>query len=428
MLNTNLSQLSLVEMLTAIDAGECSTEALINACYDVIDQREAELGAWQCLRSREQVLAEYRHNQAFYDGSPLKGLPVGIKDIIDTVDMPTEMGSTIHAGRQPVDDATCVVRLKQAGAIVIGKTVTTEFAYFKPGKTVNPHDPRRTPGGSSSGSAAAVAAGMVPVALGSQTAASVIRPAAFCGVNGYVCSRGELSLRGIQPLAQSLDALGILARSSADIGMVRSLLLDQTHNTVQPRAATSVLLCLGNSIGDTDQEIHEAQMTLSHQLKAKGVIVQQLHCCDLLKRLVNLHHRVLAYEARRNLSYEAAHLDQVSKPLQELFELGDQISHEEHLETLDSIRKIGLWLWKQHPDIDVILAPSAPGAAPLGTGSTGQPHMSRPWQALGLPVINVPGMTDKNGMPLGLQLIGRVHDDDRVLAIARWLEGLPIAD
>ncbi|MDI3325196.1 amidase [Pontibacterium granulatum] len=422
MLSTDPSQWSLSAMLAAIKQGEQDTETLINACFDAVDQREAELNAWQFLRSRQQVLQTYRDNRTFYDRSPLKGLPVGIKDIIDTAEMPTELGSPIHRGRRPHDDATCVVRLKQAGAIIMGKTVTTEFAYFKPGDTVNPHDPRRTPGGSSSGSAAAVAAGMVPLALGSQTAASVIRPAAFCGISGYVCTRGELSLRGVQPLAQSLDALGILSRSAQDASLVRTLLLGQSAAAIAPVKPKSVLLCLGSAIGETDPAMTEALIALSRELRVQGIEIQQLHSCDLLKRLVALHHQILAFEARRNLAYEAAHPEQLSEPFRELMVHGDQISYAEYLDALASIRKIGVWLWKQHAEADLILAPSAPGVAPLGTERTGLPHMSRPWQALGLPVINLPGARDSEGLPLGLQLVGRPHDDERLLAVAAWIE------
>jgi len=194
-LNQAINNATLLDILQAISNKVITTEQVINAFYDRIDEREADVGAWQSRHSREDVLAEYHSKRAFYDHSPLKGLPVGIKDIIDTADLPTAMGSTIHAQRQPIEDASCVTLIRDAGGIILGKTVTTEFAYFKPGKTANPANLGHTPGGSSSGSAAAVADNM-PLALGSQTAASVIRPAAYCGTAGYVGSRGEFSLRG----------------------------------------------------------------------------------------------------------------------------------------------------------------------------------------------------------------------------------------
>lgn len=189
--NNSLNTLGLRQALLAIDQGRCTAEDIINACFDRIEAREDAVGAWAFRLTREEYLQHYRENREFYAASVLKGLPVGVKDIIDTADMPTEMGSAIHQGRQPVDDASCVALIRQAGGMVLGKTVTTEFAYFKPGKTANPRDLERTPGGSSSGSAAAVADWMLPLALGSQTAASVVRPAAYCGVLGYVGSRGS---------------------------------------------------------------------------------------------------------------------------------------------------------------------------------------------------------------------------------------------
>src|SRR5690554_2014153 len=251
---------SLTQALQLIESGQSSTEAILQACLERIEEREPEVGAWQYRLDTRACLELYRANRAFYDNSLLKGLPIGIKDIIDTADMPTEMGSPIHTGRRPVDDASCVALLRQAGGIILGKTVTTEFAYFKPGKTANPRDLTRTPGGSSSGSAAAVADGMVPVALGSQTAASVIRPAAYCGTVGYVGTRGEFSLRGIQPLGQSLDSLGLFSRRVEDIELLRAVLLRQPDPlaVTEPLVPRQVLFCRGDAAGEIDPDMVDA--------------------------------------------------------------------------------------------------------------------------------------------------------------------------
>lgn len=414
----------LQQALAAIQNGQCSALDIINACFDRIDQCEDEVGAWQWRLSREQYLARYQSQRSFYEQSPLKGLPVGIKDIIDTADMPTAMGSGIHEGRQPIDDASCVTLLKQAGAIILGKTVTTEFAYFKPGKTRNPWNLEHTPGGSSSGSAAAVVTGMVPVALGSQTAASVIRPAAYCGSVGYVGSRGEFSLRGIQPLAQSLDSLGLFGRRVEDIELLRALLLLQTPATSAAIKPLAVSICRGDAIGACDADMQQALDRLAARLQAADVVVNQLDSAGRLQAMVDHHIRIMAWEVPRNLALEAAQPEMLSLPLQELMTNGRQQPRLQYLESLQAADACRDWIWQQCADVDLIIAPAAPGAAPAGVERTGAPHMSRPWQAMGLPVISLPLAASSNGMPLGLQLIGRVRDDDRLLAMARWIESL----
>ncbi|TDO95491.1 amidase [Marinomonas balearica] len=416
--------LSLSQMCRSIEKGEHTAEAIINACFDQIEAREPDVRAWQYQLDREAYLKQYRDNQSFYESSLLKGLPVGIKDIIDTKDMPTEMGSPIHKGRQPIDDATCVALIRQAGGIVLGKTVTTEFAYFKPGKTSNPKDLARTPGGSSSGSAAAVADTMVPVALGSQTAASVIRPAAYCGSIGYVGSRGEYSLRGAQPLAQSLDSLGLFSRHVEDIQLLRSILLRQSlsdapNESVKP---LRVLLCQGALIGDASVEMAQALSTLSDRLLNQGVDVVDLEAGDELLEMVDHHGHIMAWEVCRNLALESNSPEMLSDPLSDLMEQGKTMKRARYLSSLKAAEETDKWLWSLCDEVDVVLTPAAADIAPLGHDKTGSPHMSRPWQAMGLPVITLPGMQNSAGLPLGVQLIARHRDDDRLLQIAKWFE------
>ncbi|MDK2776614.1 MAG: amidase [Pseudomonadota bacterium] len=423
-----LNFLSLQQMLQAIEQQECSATDIINACFDRLESRESEVGAWQYRLSREAYLQHYRAQQSFYQQSLLKGLPVGIKDIFDTADMPTEMGSVIHKGRQPAEDASCVTHIRQAGGIILGKTVTTEFAFFQPGKTANPRDLQRTPGGSSSGSAAAVADGMVPVALGSQTAASVIRPAAYCGAVGYVGSRGEFSLRGAQPLAQSLDSLGLFARSAADIALLRSLLLLQPQTQLQTQRAPRILLCPGEVIGDTDAAMHHALQQAAQRLAAAGAEVTEISNAGYLHDLVTHHATIMGYEVCRNLAAEALHAQDLSTPLAQLMENGRRIPYHDYIAALTAADQACHTLWPADAAYDVVLTPAAPGAAPVGLAATGAPHMSRPWQAMGLPVINLPGMYDDQGLPLGLQLAGRRHADDQLLQIAAWAEAVLSAD
>ncbi|MEP3349414.1 MAG: amidase [Marinomonas sp.] len=418
-----LNKMGLCQMLQAIESGSCDTEALINTCFDRIDVRELEVGAWHIKRTREEYLSEYRGNKSFYDQSLLKGLPFGVKDIIDTEEMMTEMGSPIHIGRQPVEDASCVALIRAAGGIVLGKTVTTEFAYFKPGKTKNPADLERTPGGSSSGSAAAIADSMVPMALGSQTAASVIRPAAYCGAIGYVGSRGEFSLRGGQPLAQSLDSLGLLARRVEDIQLLRAVLLRQSASIYnhQSTAPKCVLVCHGESVGETSAAMKKAMDNAIEILKSQGVKVIELDAGGRIKDMVNHHINIMSWEVCRNLAIESFHKEKLSEPLAALMEQGLSMDRKDYVTSLDATQVCLGWLWSYASEVDVILAPSAPDIAPLGHDATGAPHMSRPWQAMGLPVINVPGMKDQNDVPLGLQLIGKVRDDDMLLEYANWM-------
>lgn len=411
-------------MLRAVEQGLVGVEDLIESCIDRIDEREQQIGAWQFRLNKSDIITQYQSNRAFYQQSLLKGLPIGIKDIIDTADMPTEMGSIIHKGRRPVNDASCVSLLKSSGGIVIGKTVTTEFAYFKPGKTANPYDTRRTPGGSSSGSAASVSDGMVPVALGSQTAASVIRPAAYCGVVGYVATRGTLSLRGIQPLGQSLDSLGVFSRKVEDIDFVRSILLREKTSLEELKGLKpkKVLLIKGSCIGDVESEMAQGLETVKELLKDQGVVIDELAMDHWPQRLVECHGLVMAYEAARNLAYESLYMENLSLPLQDLIKQGIEISHEHYVELIDEVTSIYSFIKDDYCSYDAFLAPAAPGAAPLGLEKTGAPHMSRPWQVLGLPTVTVPGLRNEEGLPLGIQLIGKKLADKRLLKMAVWLE------
>lgn len=424
--NARLNHLGLCETLSLISQGEVSALEVINAYFDQIEAREVAVGAWQVRLSREQYLQQYHEQEDFYRNSVLQGLPLAVKDTIDTQQFATEMGSVIHQGRQPSDNASCVEALVAAGAKVLGKTVTTEFAYFKPGKTANPVNLQHTPGGSSSGSAAAVADGMVPMALGSQTAASVIRPAAYCGVVGYVGSKDEYSLRGIQPLAQSLDSLGIFSRQVEDIELLRTILLQQAKPVAEQEKSLKVLVCKGSEVGDCDSQMELALTRFAEQLQQSGAEIITLDACDLIRQLVTAHETIMAWEVCRNLCFEAKQADRVSQPLHELFTRGQQMPRSEYLAADNLVAKISHWLWShpEHQGVDVILAPAAPSAAPSGLDSTGKPHMSRPWQVLGLPVITVPHTTADSGLPLGIQLIGRPRGDDQLLAIANRVQSL----
>lgn len=252
-------KLPLHQLLHALHTGEASLPEIVASFYERIAIRDDRIGAWQYLIDQDDYLAEYESRSDFYKASPLMGLPFAVKDVIDTAGIPTTMGSAIHQDRIPDMDASCVTAMKAAGGILMGKTVTTEFAYFQAGKTNNPHDAERTPGGSSSGSAAAVADFMVPVAFGTQTAASVIRPASYCGCIGYVGSKNEFSLRNIQPLAHSLDSLGILSNDVLDTLLLRNILLHKPLNLSTPGAQAACVFGVfsGQALGDVQDKMLE---------------------------------------------------------------------------------------------------------------------------------------------------------------------------
>lgn len=427
-MSDNLASLSLLEMLKGIESGAFLALDVISDCFEHVERQEPEVMAWKCRLTWEQYLAEYLQNKAFYQTSPLKGLPLGVKDIIDTADFPTEMGSPIHYGRQPVDDASCVAALKRAGAIVLGKTVTTEFAYFQAGVTRNPADPKRTPGGSSSGSAAAVAANMVPMALGSQTAASVIRPAAFCGTVGYVGTRGEYSLRGGQPLAQSLDSLGVFARDPGDINLLRSLLLQQPPvnggDSRRPQKPVRMMVCSGVCLGDVSDDMSAALELQAQKAAAAGVdiVAMPQSLAVQVGALVEHHICIMAWEVCRNLVVEAQQPEKLSPAMRGLIESGLSMSRQDYLASLQQVDVVYRTMLTVFEDYDAILTPAAPGVAPLAEVGTGAPHMSRAWQALGLPVVSLVGSVDSQALPLGLQLVGRPRFDDLLLGHAAWMQ------
>ena len=414
----HLNVLPLTDVLRHLADGTHTVEQIINACYDRIDARESDVGAWQYLVPRDDYLKQYQANKSFYEQSPLKGLPIAVKDIIDTAHMTTEMGSAIHTGRLPHNDASCVSRLKQAGGIVMGKTVTTEFAYFRPGKTANPRNLAHTPGGSSSGSAAAVADGMAPVALGSQTAASVIRPAAYCGTWGYVATRGELSLRGVQPLAQSLDSLGMFARAIDDIKLLRSLMLAHNPQTQNPdMSGVKIVIVNGDDVGDCSTDMQDAMQTATETLAERGAQIITGDFGGRLQELVDIHSTIMAFEVARNIVVESQSPDKISPQFTGLLEDGMAIPYEQYLATLDKRDVIQSWLNSNYGNA-VFLAPAAGGSAPAGLEATGSPHMSRPWQVLGRPAVCHTVKTDKNQLPLSVQMIGQHHSDDRLLNLA----------
>lgn len=418
--------------LTAVEAArlmarrELSAEALLRACLERIAARETVVGAWTFL-DPGLALAQARALDGGPVRGPLHGLPLGVKDIIDTVDMPTEYGAAaVYPGHRPAWDAACVATARAAGAVVMGKTVSTEFANYHPGKTTNPHNPLHTPGGSSSGSAAAVACGMVPLAFGTQTAGSVIRPAAFCGVVGYKPSHGLICRAGTKPLSDTLDTLGVFARSVEDAALFVAALTGRSElrtDTGTTGSAPRVGLCRTCEWESAQPEARAAWESAARRLSRAGAGVTELALPPDFDGLAAAQAEIMAYEMARCLAHERlSHGDKLSARLKELLGQGLALPPRRYDADLALARRCRLKAEDLFAGCDLLIAPSAPGEAPRGLAATGDPVFSRVWTLLGLPCIHLPFSQGPNGLPVGVQAIGPFESDARTLAFARWAE------
>lgn len=419
---TELTRLSASEAAAAISRGETTSEALVSACLERIAEREQAVQAW-CHLEPEQALAQARTADRSEPKGPLHGVPVGIKDIIDTHDMPTRCGSPIYQDRRPPGDASCVALVRQAGGIVMGKTVTTEFAFSTPRGTRNPHNPAHTPGGSSSGSAAAVADFMVPLAFGSQTAGSVIRPAAFCGVVGYKGSFGNLPLTGTKALAPNLDSLGFFARSVADAALMRSVLTGAPALPEPPASPPRIGLCRTYEWNEAEPAMQQAVEEAAQRAAQAGAAVDEVTLPEAFAGLVEAQSTVLTYEgARALLSEYRLAPGQLSPAITAMIEAGLALPYRQYAQAWELGRACQGELARLFGDYDVLLAPSAPGEAPEGLESTGNPVFNRMWTFLHAACVNLPGHTGPNGLPVGVQVIQSLGGDDKLLAVSLWLE------
>jgi Asp-tRNA(Asn)/Glu-tRNA(Gln) amidotransferase A subunit family amidase len=394
----------------------------VEAALAQTEKRDGELHAWAAL-DPEFARRQARALDAGPVHGPLHGIPVGVKDIFDTADLPTEYGSPIYAGHRPAWDAACVAAARTAGAIVLGKTVTTEFATMVPARTVHPRDARRTPGGSSSGSAAAVAAGMVRFAFGSQTVGSTIRPAAYCGVVGYKPTFGTLSRSGMKMGAESLDTVGVIARNVGDAALLAAgsgmrpdlLQIEQ----IKPRFA----VCRSPNWHHMSREGADAfENAVDRIARSAASIVQKEIPFEELDAAAAT---ILFYEMARGLAYEVAnHRAQVNAMLVARIDEGAAMPYGDYAKAVAYAADCRRRLQDYFEDIDAILTPSATGEAPLGLESTGNTAMNRLWTLLYGPCVTVPAGVGPAGMPLGVQLVGLPGGDARTLAVARWVEGV----
>ncbi len=349
-------------------------------------------------------------------------MPVGIKDIIDTYDMPTSYGSSIYAGYQSAGDASGVAMLRAAGAVILGKTVTTEFAMFTPGKTANPHHLAHTPGGSSSGSAAAVADHMVLLALGTQTAGSIIRPASYCGAVGYKPTHGSFPIAGIKALAQSLDTLGGFSRSVADLALLRTVMLGAPTALAALDGPPRIGLYRTPQWPEATADTQHALETTAQQLAKAGAEVRDAEFTSEFDDLVAAQEAIQVFEGVRCCAYELMHhREQLSPKLLELMEAGQQTSYATYAKAMALAERCRQYLETVFTAHDVLLVPSAPGEAPAGLSATGNPLFNRMWTLLHTPAVSLPGYVGANGLPVGVQVIGPIGGDDRLLAIADWV-------
>lgn len=415
---------SIVEVLPKLRRGDLTVEGLARACLERIEACEPTVRAWQYL-DPEQVLAEARRLDRAERRGPLHGIPVGVKDIMNTADMPTTCGSPIYDGHRPAADAACVAWLREAGALIVGKTVTTEFAYFRPGPTANPHNTGHTPGGSSSGSAAAVACGMVPLALGSQTAASLIRPASYCGVVGFKSAHGSFALAGVQALAHSLDSLGWLTRRVGDAAVVFSVLsgADWPEGGPVARRPRRVGLCRTYEWDQAEPATVQALETTVRRLAGAGVEIREAVLPKAFAGLCTAQKTVMAYEAARTLVDERRrHRDRLSPEIARLLDDGLSIDLATYRAACDFAAGCRQELAALLRQYDLLLAPSAPGEAPSGLTATGDPVFSRMWTLLGVPSLSLPAASGPAGLPVGVQVLAAPGEEVGLFAHAAWIE------
>lgn len=437
--------LSASEAASKIKDGSLSSVDLVRACLAKIEETDAQIKAWAYIDAdaaiaQAEAMDDLRR-RGYATGS-LHGVPIGLKDIIDTKDMPTENGSAIFAGRQPESDAALVERLREAGAVILGKNVTTEMAFMHPSKTHNPHNLSHTPGGSSSGSAAAVAGFHVPLAVGTQTNGSVIRPASFCGTYGFKPTRGTISRRGVLQTSKSLDQIGVFARSMEDVALLSDVLgcYDPADDLSFARPRSSALNGYHEEVPvepdlvwlDMHYDDHIADDTREgfEELRdALGSRVERIPAPKSFTNLVESQRIIHQYEYVHHLrEVIEKRFDELSDTLQPIVKSGQSISDAHYAEAIGYMEAASDFFDSFFHDYDGVLAPAAPGEAPLIEEGTGNPIFSTIWNLCGLPCLTMPLMVGARNLPIGVQLIGARERDDRLLRTARWMEHALLAE
>lgn len=423
-MSQRLNELDACDLARRLAQRQITAEAVVRASIERIEAREKDIGAWAHFNAQQAIAAARALDKGPLRG-PLHGIPLGVKDIIDTVDYPTEYGTPIYAGRRTSWDAACVAAARAAGGVILGKTVTTELAYFNAGKTRNPHNAAHTPGGSSSGSAAAVADHMVPLTYGTQTGGSIIRPAAFCGVVGFKPSHNLVARSGMKLAAENLDTIGFFGRSVADVALMAGAVTGRPALTTPKPFATAIRIgiCRTQEWPTAAPETVALFDSLGTRLTRAGGAVTEIDLPEVFQEIGSAHQAIMAYEIARNYAYEwHTHRDALSQPLTMLIIEGLSVPPERYDAARFHARTCMARLADIFAEVDVLLTPSAVGEAPSGLSATGSPIFNRLWTLLGTPAITVPADVGPNGLPLGAQVIGPKHDDGLALAGAAWLE------
>lgn len=432
------NSLSATEAVRKIREGRLTSVDLVKACLKRISETEDQLHAWAHLDAEHALAQAAQLDDIRRNGRPLgalHGVPVGLKDIIDTRDLPTERGTRIFAGRQPDKDAAIVEKLREAGAVILGKTVSTELAFMHPSETRNPHNPAHSPGGSSSGSAAAVAAFHVPLAIGTQTNGSVIRPAAFCGTYGFKPTRGVISRRGLLETSRSLDQIGVFARTLEDTALLSDAIsgYDAADPLCYPRPRPNMAKgCATKAPVEPnfvwidlpyhDRLADDARDGLAEVMSALDGHVERVEGSKNLADLVGVQQIIHEYEIVHHLDQLfTRHWDQLSASLQPTVIRGRKISQDQYEDAIAVMHSANAFFGQFFHDYDAIIAPSAAGEAPKFADGTGDPVFCSVWTTAGLPALNLPLLVGAAGLPVGVQLIGAAEEDDRLFRTANWM-------
>ena len=417
----DLTTLGAAAAARLIASGRMTSLAYVESLLDRAARREPLVRAWAHLEP-DRVREAARQCDGARVRGPLHGIPIGIKDVIDTADMPTEHNSPIYAGRRPTADADCVRRLKSAGAIIMGKTVTAEFAFMRPGPTRNPHDPARTPGGSSSGSGAAVADRMVPAALATQTGGSTIRPASFCGVFGYKPAFGEWRTAGLKYLAPSLDTLGLCARDLDDIALISAVLRDKTPAPPAANAPPAVVVWETPYAALAEPSALAALEAARSRAGRAGARIRALAEPGPPGDLNAAHRVIMAAETARSFAAEWRDArDSLSQELRSFIETGLRHDANEIAEAWAVVARWRRWLDAVVAPHETVLTLSTPGEAPVGLAATGNAIFNRLWTLLHAACLHIPTGVGPAGVPVGVQLVDPRGREDALLSSARWL-------
>jgi Asp-tRNA(Asn)/Glu-tRNA(Gln) amidotransferase A subunit family amidase len=418
-----LNELSASEIASKIAVGDITCEAVVRDCLARIAARDGAVKAFVNFDA-DLALDRARALDRGPRCGPLHGVPVGLKDTIDTFDMPTEMGSPLYRGNRPRADASCVALLRRAGAVILGKTTTCEFAGSAPSETTNPHNPAHTPGGSSSGSAAAVADFMVPAALGTQTGGSVLRPSSFCGVFGYKPTYNTINKQGVWPAADSIDTIGWLARSVDDIELLTAVLRMEAPRSPRKLEGAPRIGVWRTDLWDTAQEETETAVEdAAVRLGKAGAMVRDADMPDAFDGLHVIARSTIGFYERAAcmaFAWDNAR-EKLSPQMRRYIENGHKIARDDYVAGLRRLDQCRALLGPVFEQFDVLLVPCVPGEAPTGLGATGDPSMQAIWTALHTPTMTLPTHRGPNNLPVGIQLVAQRYDDDRLFACARWI-------